>query len=99
MTQAARVLWSDVGRAPSPAAGPLAGACQQADEASAAVQGDRPTKPMPERSHNWSFYIFRPSDGRCESGGAAGETACQANTIQSALGAPCSTDLLAQGVE
>ena len=41
MTQVARVLWRDVGRA---------------DEASAAVQGDRPTKPMPERLPESSRY-------------------------------------------
>ena len=63
MTQVARVLWSDVGRAPSPAAGPCP-ACQQADEASAAVQGDRPTKPMPERLPESSRY---PTFAYCQS--------------------------------
>ena len=38
---------------PRPAPWP---ACQQADEASAAVQGDRPTKPMPERLPESSRY-------------------------------------------
>src|ERR1019366_6917622 len=40
---------------PSPAAGPWP-ACQQADEASAAGPGGRPTKPMPERLPESSRY-------------------------------------------
>ena len=38
----------EVGRAPSPAAGPLAGSLA-AGRGSGAVQGDRPTKPLQQR--------------------------------------------------
>src|ERR1039458_4154043 len=42
-------------------------ACQQADEAFAAVQGDRPTKPMPERLPESSRYPTRRIRGSCGS--------------------------------
>src|ERR1019366_2308295 len=60
LTQVARVLWRDVGRAPSPAAGPLAGLPAggrgHRPQRGPQVQGDRPTKAMPERLPESSRY-------------------------------------------
>ena len=55
LTQVTRLCGAMWGGRPRPQPAPWP-ACQQADEASAAVQGDRPTKAMPERLPESSRY-------------------------------------------